>query len=113
MRLLLALVRSHAKVAGASKGPAAIGKAAPGWAPAFVRAPPAELLPFIRGLISYPVGADVARHFTQQMLGTLGRCLLHGTCQWLQPQGGRALAYGCDPRLMGPLPPPPRPLQAS
>ncbi len=78
LRLLLALALSHAKVAGASEGPAALAKAAPAWAPAFVRAPPAELMPFIRSLISYPGGADVARPFSQQMLGALGRCLLAG-----------------------------------
>ncbi|PRW58885.1 small subunit processome component 20-like protein [Chlorella sorokiniana] len=78
LRLLLALALSHTKVAGASEGPAALVKAAPAWAPAFVRAPPAELMPFTRSLISYPGGADVARPFSQQMLGALGRCLLAG-----------------------------------
>lgn len=78
LRLMLALAQAHAKVAGASEGPAAIGKAAPQWAPAFARAPPAQVLPFIRGLITFPAGYDVARFFGQQMLGALGRCLLAG-----------------------------------
>jgi U3 small nucleolar RNA-associated protein 20 len=80
LRLLLALTLSHAKVAGASLGPASIAKAAPQWAPVFQRAPARELLPFIRSLISYPGGYDVARFFSQHMLGTLGRCLLAGGC---------------------------------
>ena len=89
LRLLLALTLSHAKVAGASLGPASIGKAAPQWAPVFQRAPARELLPFIRSLISYPGGFDVARFFSQQMLGTLGRCLLAGRCRCLRWLGSR------------------------
>ncbi|KAL4860053.1 Small subunit processome component 20 [Chlorella vulgaris] len=78
LRLLLALALSHAKVAGASEGPAAIGKAAPHWVPVFVRAPEEQLLAFTRALITPPGGYDVARFFGQQMLGTIGRCLLAG-----------------------------------
>ena len=96
LRLLLALALAHTKVAGASEGPAALTKAAPAWAPAFARAPPVELMPFMRSLISYPGGADVARPFSQQMLGALGRCLLAGESQ-----------CGCDtiktPPMGGPL----------
>jgi U3 small nucleolar RNA-associated protein 20 len=79
LRLLLALALSHAKVAGASEGPAAIGKAAPHWVLVFVRAPEEQLLAFTRALITPPGGYDVARFFGQQMLGTIGRCLLAGT----------------------------------
>lgn len=96
LRFLLALVAAHAKVAGASEGPAAIGKVAAAWAPAFVRAPARELLALARTLISPPCGYPVARHFGQQLLGALGRCLLAGerqapagTAAW---QGARA---GC------------------
>ena len=78
LRFLLALTLAHAKTAGASEGPAAIGKAAPQWAPVFARAPPAQLLAFIRAVITPPGGYDLARIFGQQMLGTLGRCLLAG-----------------------------------
>jgi hypothetical protein len=65
-------------VAGASEGSAAIAKAAPSWSPVFTHAPPPQLLAFIRGLISPPGGYELAKLFGQQMLGTLGRCLLAG-----------------------------------
>jgi U3 small nucleolar RNA-associated protein 20 len=78
LRLLLALALGHARVAGASGGPAALARVAPQWAPAFSRAPTPPLLAFIRALISPPGGYDVARHFGQPMLGALGRCLLAG-----------------------------------
>ncbi|KAL4434124.1 hypothetical protein ABPG75_000565 [Micractinium tetrahymenae] len=78
LRLLLALVAAHAKVAGASEGPAAIGKVAASWAPVFVRAPALELLAFTRALLSPPCGYPLARHFGQQLLGAVGRCLLAG-----------------------------------
>ena len=97
LRLLLALTLSHAKVAGASLGPASIGRAAPQWAPVFQRAPARELLPFIRSLISYPGGYDVARFFSQQMLGTLGRCLLAGRCRCLRWLGSRCWRSGERP----------------
>lgn len=86
LRLLLALALSHAKVAGASEGPAAIGKAAPHWVLVFVRAPEEQLLAFTRALITPPGGYDVARFFGQQMLGTIGRCLLAGTAAVLGPE---------------------------
>ena len=78
LRLLLALALAHARAAGASEGPAALGKAAPAWALALARAPPAELIAFTRALISPPGGQPVARPFAQQLLGALGRCLLAG-----------------------------------
>lgn len=109
LRLLLALALAHTKVAGASEGPAALAKAATAWAPAFARAPPVELMPFMRSLISYPGGADVARPFSQQMLGALGRCLLAGesqcgcdtvkTPQMGGPPGVFALGFDLQPTL--------------
>lgn len=94
LRLMLALARSHAKVAGASEGPAALARAAPVWAPAFLRAPPEEVLPFTRALISWPAGFDVARPFGQQMLGALGRCLLAGESS---PTGVLEMGLQCSP----------------
>ena len=82
LRLLCALVYSHAKVVGASEGPAAVARAAPVWSAVFSKASRREVLPFVRALISPPSGQELARLFGPQMLGAVGRCLLEGGAGW-------------------------------
>ncbi|CAM6096312.1 unnamed protein product [Calypogeia fissa] len=55
LRFLLALVKSHAQVAGASAGPEIIATLAPSWALAFKCNRVNCLLPFLRGLIEQDV----------------------------------------------------------
>eukprot|EP00887_Chlorella_sp_A99_P000887 scaffold5.g887.t1 len=76
LRLLLALVRAHAKQAGASVGPPAVAAAAPQWAAAFTAPPAAEVLLFVAALIAPPAGGELAACFGPAMLGFLGRRLL-------------------------------------
>jgi len=76
LRYLLAMIKSHSKEVGASKGPAALEPLAPLWATLLSRVPFRDAVIFGRAVISRPCGYDVARFFGPQLLGCVGNRLL-------------------------------------
>jgi U3 small nucleolar RNA-associated protein 20 len=76
LRYLLAMIKSHSKEVGASKGPAALEPLAPLWATLLSRVPFRDAVIFGRAVISRPCGYDVARFFGPQLLGCVGSRLL-------------------------------------
>ena len=116
LRLLVALVRAHAKQAGASTGPEAISAVAPQWAAAFMAAPRDELLPFLAQLIAPPATSELVGCFGPAMLGVLGKSLLSGQqpeCTWpllvdvcavLRPEAASPAAASSSAAASGALP---------
>jgi U3 small nucleolar RNA-associated protein 20 len=122
--LAKAMCLAHAKAAGESQGPAALARCVAAWAPCFGRPPAGELLPFVKALMVWPAGPDVAHVFAPLMLGCLGRIaagggdagsssshsgmallLLVDLCNILQPKvSGRAGRHGAGMCLAALLP---------
>ncbi|KAG0630923.1 hypothetical protein M758_1G214100 [Ceratodon purpureus] len=98
LRLLLALVKSHGRQAGASFGPATIAKTAPTWALAFTCQKSSCLLPFIRGIIEQDF--DLVRPFVPYLLSALSGLiedyasevlpLVLDLCLKMEPSGNHA-----------------------
>ena len=78
LRFVACLVEGHSKEVGASKGIASLDKAAPAWGPAFALPGPAEVLPFMRRLLSHSETArETARVFGPHIMAA-GLRLLQG-----------------------------------
>lgn len=95
LRLLLALIKSHGRQAGASFGPATIAKTAPTWALAFTCQKSTSILPFLRGVIEQDF--DLLRPFVPYILRALSGLIQRNTstalpmvldlCQKMDPSG--------------------------
>lgn len=94
LRLLLALIASHERIAGASQGPSSVARAAATWQPAFESSNAENLIPFLQALLS-PSRAYSLPFFAHSMLTSLDRLigghptavlpLLLATCRRIEP----------------------------